>query len=303
MKRKQNGIESLKSRYGRQFVLIWEIGLVLFVIVPLIMSIAYSFSDVSTEIWGIKMRFVGLKNYKDALFVDANYLDMMLASLSKLLYSVPAIFVVSLVIAILLNDEFKGRIIYRALYFFPVVIATGIVIKLVTRCTTASLTSSSGVESDAAMSMISVSDIFSQLGLNGKFATYFQLAINEIFNLVWNSGIQIVLFISGLQSIPDSLYEVSKVEGATKWEEFWFITIPMLGRVIMLVVIFTIVELVNDTRNSIMSYIYSLMATLQYGQTSAMLWIYFICAGAIVGLAMWLLFKLCISRWEGVNQH
>ena len=292
------GIESLKSRYGRHFVLIWEIGLVLFIIVPLIMSVAYSFSDVSTEAWGIKMKFAGLKNYKEALLVDATFLDTMLSSLSKLLYSVPAILVVSLVVAILLNDKFRGRILYRALYFFPVVIATGIVIRLITRCTTASLTSSSGVESDTAMSMISVADIFSKLGLSGKFATYFQAAINEIFNLVWNSGVQIVLFISGLQSIPDSMYEVSKVEGATKWEEFWFITVPMLGRVIMLVIIFTIVELVNDTRNAIMSYIYSLMATLQYGETSAMLWIYFLFVGCIVAVVMWLLTKLCIRRWE-----
>ncbi len=298
MAKKYRGIESLKSKYGMQFVIPYIIGLILFIIVPLLTTIGYAFSDVETVVGGVNLHFKGFSNFKYVLLEDASFLNNMTKSLSKLIYSVPAILVVSLVIAIILNQNFKGRIFFRALYFFPVIIATGHVIWIINWCTTANLQEASGVAMSEAQSMIDISDVFARLGLSGTFADYFMMAINAVFDIVWQSGIQIVLFISGLQSIPDSLYEVSKVEGATVWEEFWFITIPMLGRVMLLVIIFTVVELVNDTTNAVMSYVYGLMAILQYGTVSAMLWIYFLVVGVIVALTLLIFNKFCLKRWD-----
>jgi ABC-type sugar transport system permease subunit len=103
-----------------------------------------------------------------------------------------------------------------------------------------------------------------------------------------------------MQSIPDSLYEVSKVEGATKWEEFWFITLPMLSRTLILVIIFTMVELVTAKNNAVMTQAYTLMrgAATSYGTASAMLWIYFIIVGICMALIMLVFSKLFLKRWD-----
>ena len=134
--------------------------------------------------------------------------------------------------------------------------------------------------------------------MTGPLVEFFQTAISEIFTLVWSSGIQIILVIAGLQSIPDSLYEVSKVEGATKWEEFWFVTFPMLSRITLLVIIFTFVELVTDKTNEVMSYIYNLMTSLNYDESSAMLWMYLGASGLFMGIIVFAFNRLCMKRWE-----
>ena len=129
-------------------------------------------------------------------------------------------------------------------------------------------------------------------------SAYFTKIIDGITGLIWNCGIQTVLFIAGMQAIPSLLYEVSKVEGATKWEEFWFITLPMLSRVILLVSVFTAVELVTDSTNPIMDLAYSFMQSQFYGESSAMLWSYFAVVGAAIALLLGLYKKLCMNRWE-----
>lgn len=299
MKRKKHvGIDRLKSSYGRRFVLIWEIGILIFVIVPILQTLRYAVSEVWAGDSGLEMSFIGLENFKNAINVDTFFLDYMNSSLATLLYSVPSILVISLVIAIILNRQFAGRTFFRTMYFLPVIIATGVVMELIMRCTSPSLGGSAGVDPNQKNDMINVAEIMSWLNLSGGFVTYFQKAINGIFSLVWSSGIQIVLFIAGMQSIPDTLYEVSKVEGATKWEEFWFITLPMLSNVIVLVIVFTIVELVNDKTNKVMSYIYSLMAALRYSDSSAMLWIYFAITGAIIAAVLWAFNRFCARRWQ-----
>jgi ABC-type sugar transport system permease subunit len=102
-----------------------------------------------------------------------------------------------------------------------------------------------------------------------------------------------------MQSIPDSLYEVSKVEGATKWEEFWFITLPMLARTLILVIIFTMVEIITDKTNSVMELAYNFMTNISnYGVASAMLWSYFVVVGAIMAIIMVLYSAIFLKRWD-----
>jgi ABC-type sugar transport system permease subunit len=144
--------------------------------------------------------------------------------------------------------------------------------------------------------MLSVEDIMSWLSLPTKVGEFFTNLLNDIFNLIWNCGIQIVLFISGMQSIADSLYEVSKVEGATKWEEFWFITLPMLLRTLLLVIVFTIVEVVTSANNVLVQQGYNQYNNLKYGSGSAMMWFYFVIVGAIIGLFL-LLYNKFLKKW------
>ena len=106
------------------------------------------------------------------------------------------------------------------------------------------------------------------------------------------------MFIAGLQAIPSSVYEASKVEGATKWEEFWFITFPMMSRVVLLVGVFTMVELFTNKRSQIILNTSRMMSSGNYDETSAMLWFYFIIAGAIMGIVIGLYTRVLLRKWK-----
>ena len=146
--------------------------------------------------------------------------------------------------------------------------------------------------------MFDVNDILGWLGISGRIGDYISMTISKIFDLVWKCGIQTILFIAGLQSVPSSLYEASKVEGATKWEEFWFITFPMLSRVTLLVAVFTMVELITDTDIFLVNNIYNSMRGGVYDYPSTMLWLYFIIAGGMMGIMIFLYNRLLMKRWD-----
>ena len=298
MKRKKNrGITALKAHYGRICVFPWIIGLVLFFGLPIIQSVFYAFSKVSLTTNGLKTSLVGFKNFKYIFAQNADYLDYIASAVVKFLYSFPVIIIISLILALMLNQDFKGRIFFRALYFLPVIIASGAVLKTILSSTASGLSSMQQDES-IAMEMFNVTELVDSIGLPAQMSAYFTKIIDGITGLIWNCGIQTVLFIAGMQAIPSLLYEVSKVEGATKWEEFWFITLPMLSRVILLVSVFTAVELVTDSTNPIMDLAYSFMQSQFYGESSAMLWSYFAVVGAAIALLLGLYKKLCMNRWE-----
>ena len=296
-KKKLRGVDSIKSRYGRLFILPWQIGILFFVLIPVLTSINYSFSETSTSEFGLETTFVGFENYIYIFKKDPFFIDNLTKSFTELLYSLPSIVVISMILGIILNGKFRGRLFFRSVYFLPVIIASGAVLQWIQGATSTSLTGA-GVAQDASTNMIDISEIMSLIGMGGTFATYFQTAISKIFDLVWASGIQIVLVISGLQSIPDTLYEVSKVEGCSKWEEFWFITFPMLSRITVLVVIYTIVDLMTDKTNVVMGYIHNLMSTLNYSDSSAMLWSYILISSAFMGILVGAFKKFCSSKWE-----
>ena len=140
--------------------------------------------------------------------------------------------------------------------------------------------------------------IFSALNLPAAVETYLSVGLDNLFMLVWQSGIQIILFIAGLQSIPDLLYEVSEVEGATKWEEFWFITLPSLGRTMFLVIVFTIVENITKSSNKVIEQGYKFFNSLAFGRGSAALWLYFLVVGIIVALILFIYNKKLLRRWS-----
>ena len=297
MKRRNQGITKLKSRYGLLFVTPWLIGFILFFAMPAVQSILYSFSDVQLTGEGLQIGLVGLKHYRYALLENPNYVTNMWSSVGTILYSLPFILLISLVLALILNQKFRGRLFFRALFFLPVIISTGIVLNLMFLTTGSDMTGASASESLTG-NMFSVADVISVLNLPAVISDYVEQVINSIFDLIWSSGIQIVLFIAGLQAIPASLYEASRVEGATKWEEFWFITFPMLSQVPLLVALFTMVEQLTSSRNALVSQLFQLMKAGLYDETSAVLWAYFVIVGAVMGLVLGLYNRILIKRWS-----
>ena len=146
--------------------------------------------------------------------------------------------------------------------------------------------------------VLDFNSILSDLDLPTRIIEVFSDYLQNVFQLIFDCGVQIILFLAGLQSIPASFYEVSKIEGATKWEEFWFITIPMLRNIILLVIIYTMISLFTAADNSIMSAAMRLMSAMDYGVASAMLWFYFVIALSFIGIALVLYNKLCVKKWE-----
>ena len=145
--------------------------------------------------------------------------------------------------------------------------------------------------------MIDFDAILGNLGLPEEINELISGYIGDIFNLLWSCGIQIVLFIAGLQTIPDQLYEVSRVEGASKWEEFWYITVPMLGPTILLVMVYTMIDLFTQNKG-VMKMSFDLMKNAVYGESSAMMWMYFLVVGALMSIVLALYNFFCLRKWS-----
>ena len=225
------------------------------------------------------------------------YLSALVESLASMAYTLPAILVVSLVLALILNKKFAGRTFFRCLYFLPVIIASGVVVDLLFSVTSSDI-SSVGVDASVSANMVDFTEIIAKLELPVQISKYISVVMDEIVNIIWGTGVQIILFISGLQSIPDLLYEVAKVEGCTKWEEFWFITLPMLSRVMVLVIVYTVVELLTAKSNPLMALLIKTLSNLEYGTGAAMAWLYFLIVGVALGIIMYLIDRFWSRRWR-----
>ena len=298
--KKPRGIEARRARTGFYFILPWFVGIVLFFLSPLIQSVLFSFADVTLGAsGGLEFDFKGFGNYTYIFNTDGAFTVNLRNSLISFAYSMPIIVILSLVFACALNQKFKGRIFARALFFLPVIIASGVVMQMINSTGSGEpVTMSLGSSNSYMGDMIDFNDVLGKMGFSSAIVNFFSVYISEIFTLIWSTGVQTVLFISGLQTIPAQLYEVSKVEGATKWEEFWFITFPMLSRVMVLVSVFTMVELMTAQSNSVMMQAYTFMRMQNYGEGSAMLWSYFLVIGVIMAVVLGAYNRLCVKRWE-----
>lgn len=298
-RRKATGIERLKVRYGRMFVIPWTIGFILFFLVPLVESIAYAFSHVSLVDENM-LTFAGLEHFRYLIKDDLNFIDNLKDAVISFIYSLPIIVALSMIFALILNQKFRGRLFARAVFFLPVIIATGVVMKFVTGEAIGNGAALNTAMGDTqSYSGIQFDQLLINLGLPQSVTELLSDYIARVFNLVWSCGIQILLFVAGMQSIPDQLYEVSKIEGATAWEEFWFVTFPMLGNVTFLVLIYTIVDLFTAFDNPIMKQAYKLISENSlYDRSSAILWGYFVVVGIVGGLILLAYNRILMKKWN-----
>ena len=292
--KKMKGVEAIKEQYGWKCVSFWVIGLAIFFVYPLIQSIIYMFNETTLESGYIGLKFIGFENFNTVLKVDPDFTNNLLKSILNFLYTFPAIMILSFILAIILNTKFRGRIFFRAIYFLPVIIASGVVYATMLGSQTLDT-----IETDASIrnTIFDAAEVIESLGLPSVIAKYIETVLSTIMDITWKCGIQIILFISGMQSIPPALYEAAKVEGTTKWEEFWLITFPMMTRTLFLVAIFTMVDIITAVDDSVMTQAYRFMALQSYGQSSVMLWLYFLIIGAIVAIVSGLFYKIFAKKW------
>jgi ABC-type sugar transport system permease subunit len=244
---------------------------------------------------GYALSWAGLENYRYAFTVHPTFKQILTTSVMDMVIDVPLIIFFSLFMAMLLNKEFKGRGLVRAIFFLPVILASGVLPGIESQNefydmmagVAESVEGAAGVNISASLqNLLSVSGVG-----NGVFAVVFQM-IDAIYDIVMASGIQIIIFLTGLQAISPSLYEAADVEGCTAWESFWKITFPMVSPLLLVNAIYTIIDFFTKNDNRVMERIYEVMyKDFKFGIASAMSWIYF-----AVALVFILLSSFIISR-------
>jgi ABC-type sugar transport system permease subunit len=302
--------ERKKGLYGYGFIAIWMIGVIFVFAGPLITSMIYSLSDTTYNYdWrdmqtsdGIEQRYVpvgvqtqwnGFQNFLYAIGRserggDPEYVTNLMQALAEIVPNVFMILVFSLFVAVLLNQKFKGRTLMRAIFFLPVLIATGPVIAVINGGMAAQGAGGDAAQMSTMFRTDMVEEFLAFLGIHNlgeQFTTLISNITSDVFNLLWRSGIQILIFLSALQQIPTSAKEAASMEGATSWEFFWKITFPTISPMILANLIYTIIDTFSDTENVVMAQVLlhsTTMGVEGYGQGAAFAWIYF----GIIALAL-----------------
>lgn len=280
---------------GLFFISPWVIGFFTYYVRSLYQTVYMAFSDVTqAETGGFVSTLKGIDNFKYAFLVDADFNQILVTSVKDILIDVPLILFFSLFLAIILNGKFKGRTLFRALLFLPVIMGSGIIVDALEAAQqnmSGGLTAVAGdmaVVKDGAMTQIL--SAFVEFGIPMKLVTYLSQAVERIFTVVRASGVQTIIFIAALQSISGSLYEVAKIEGATTYETFWKITFPMVSPMILTNVVYTIVA--SFTNSEIIKKAEEMaFVNFEYGISSAMSLISTVVVCTILLLLGWFISK------------
>ena len=283
--------------YGYGFICIWLIGFIALTLIPLIRSLIFAFSDVSiTGNEGIVTYSVGFDNFTTILTTDVNFIDQLLRFLSEMILYVPVILILSMMIAMMLNQNIKFRGLFRGVFFLPVIIVSGPVINEL-------LNQGAGtVPLIEQYGMLSAIDEI----LPAFLANPLQTLLSEMIMVLWFSGVQIVLFLAGLQKMSSEVYEAAQIDGASPWETFWKITLPSLRNIMVVAAVYTVVMLSTFSNNDILTLIRQMMFSSQggYGYASAMSWIYFIIISILLIVVVWIITpNEKVKRMRGVKRR
>lgn len=288
-----------KARTGFMFCLPFLIGFFCFILGPVIQSIVYAFSSFKIEANGAVKNFVGWDNFYRAFVVDLDYIPTLRSNLLGLPLQLLFIIIFSFFIANVLNQKFRGRTIARAIFFLPVIITSGVLYQLQTGnsllgVANSVLNSTPDVYTDALNLSESLGDIiYSYFQFSPKFLEYIEIAVSQIYYITISSGVQILIFLAGLQTISPSIYEAASIEGATGWESFWKITFPMMSPMILVCSIYSIIDILGGPSNSIVSRCFSLaFPGMDFGFSLAMMWFYLIIVFVILGIIGGLISRL-----------
>ncbi len=299
-RRKVASLDKKKARAGWVFVLPFVIGFVLIYLPIVADSIRYSFNSVvNIPTGGFELNPIGFANYRYALMDDPDYVETLVKGLGEMVFDIPMILIFSLFMAVLLNQKMVGRAAFRAIFFIPVILATGLMESIAAENTLSEyMDSAEGIDDgsgeSAASEIVSTMDIevmLQGMAVGQGLVEYVSEAINNIFDIVNRSGVQMLIFLAGLQSISPAIYESVQIDGATAWETFWKITFPMISPMILVNAVYTVIDSFTAGSNSIMTFISNVYNSgaidANRGITgdvlsSAMSWMYFLIVIGII---------------------
>ncbi len=296
MKKQKNklaGLQKRKAIAGYLFILPFILGFLIFMVEPLFQSLYMSFCDVQLGANTFNPVFNGIYNYKFAFTIDPEFNRLLVEEIGRMILYSLAIMVFSFFVALILNQKFAGRALVRAVFFLPVILSSGVVLGLETDNALMDQVSAMIEESASGISVtVALENILRTAGVGTKaFEKVFEI-IDNIYDVAISSGIQIIIFLSGLQTISSSMYEAADIEGCTKWESLWKITFPMISSLFVVNWIYTIVDFCMRSDNEVIEKIQTVMVEqMYYGNASAMSWIYFAIVGAFVGVTGFIISK------------
>lgn len=288
-----HSMRARNARIGTLFILPFIVGFLIFMVKPLFTSFYMSLCNVTIiPGQGYQTTFWGIRQYTNALGVDPEFNQLLTEEIGRMLINTLATLVVSFLVAVILNQNFKGRVLCRAIFFLPVILSSGVLPGIESQNEFYNMMNSLSAEmQDAAGVNLSQSlqELLSVSGVGSEVFDVIFTMIDSIYDIVMASGIQIIVFLTGLQSISPSLYEAADVEGCSAWESFWKITFPMVSPLLLVNCIYTIVDFFMKNDNKVMEHINSIHAKLDYGLSSAMSWIYFGVAALFIAISTFII--------------
>jgi ABC-type sugar transport system permease subunit len=285
-KKKYVGLQKRKAISGDFFISPFIIGFLVFMVKPLFQSLYMSFCEVQVSAGRFDQIWVGFKNYYFAFRQDASFPQLLTESALNMFVYTLAIMVFSFFVALILNQNFRGRALVRAIFFLPVILSSGVMLGVETdNAVMSNMQQAIQAGTSGASITETIQIVLRTAGVGVKaFEKVFEI-IDNIYDVAVASGIQIIIFLSGLQTIPKSMYEAAQIEGCTAWESLWKITFPMISSIFLVNWFYTIVDYCMRSDSAIMKKIQGVMILqLDYGLTSAMSWIYFVVVLAFVGI-------------------
>jgi ABC-type sugar transport system permease subunit len=257
-----------EALYGYAFVLIWIIGFGLFTAIPLVQTFLFSLNQVTVKATGIDQVFVRWDNYTRALFTDTSFIELLIEYVIETLVSVPIVIIFSMIIALLLNLNFRLKGVFRTIFFLPVVITSGPVIR--------ELTAQGATSVPGLQNLTAVANFVAELPRYLRNPVEYLLT--SFILILWFSGVQILIYLASLQKIDRSIYEAAAIDGASAWEAFWKITLPSLSTTTVIIAFYTIITLSHFSENKVIRYIYGQTYSVDggFGYASAMSFIYFL---------------------------
>ncbi len=288
-KRRKVSLDARKARSGYLFVAPFILGVLLIYVPILLDSIWMSFNDFVTRydemgVAQIVLEPKGFEYYVYAFTGTSDFVTKLLEGLQQLVFEVPAVIIFSLFIAVVLNGKMLGRAAFRAIFFVPVIISTGLMESLNSQ-DIASSEMQGGIDDGSGGGIINtleVEALFKNMAIGTDFVEVVVNLVNDIYNIINYSGVQMLIFLAGLQSISESIYEACRIDGATAWETFWKVTFPMISPMILVNAVYAVIDSFTRSTNATMSYIDNNIEN--QSQATAMYWIYFLVVILIIAV-------------------
>ena len=281
--RREISLRAREALHGYGFVMIWIVGFALFTLLPLTETFRYSLNQVTVAATSINLNFVEWGNYTRALFTDPNFIELLIGYVVETLVSVPIVLIFAMIIAMFLNLNFRFKGLFRVIFFLPIVITSGPVIRELTAQGAASV---SGVSNLPA-----VIEFLEELPR--ALRSPVEYLLTSFVLILWFSGVQILIYLASLQKIDKSVYEAAAIDGASGWETFWKIILPSLSGATVVNAVYTIVTLSHFSENKVIRYIHEQTYSGQggIGYASAMAFIYFAVMIVLLGLVYFFLMR------------
>lgn len=282
--RRGTALRVREALHGYGFIAIWLVGFALFTFLPLVETFRYSLNRVTVTATGISLSHVQWANYTRALFTDPNFVELLIGYTVETLVSVPIVLIFAMIIALFLNVRFRLKGLFRTIFFLPVIITSGPVIK--------ELTAQGATSAPGLANVPAVVEFLAQLPRSLRSPVEYLLT--SFILILWFSGVQILIYLASLQKVDQALYEAAAIDGASSWEMYWKITLPSLSTATVVNAVYTIITLSHFSDNKVIRYIYDRTYDVHggIGYASAMAFLYF----GIMLLLLAIVY-LFLTRW------